>query len=127
MNPAEVVANRRFLLCAGTPWMVDIAKSLAKTFGPMDYSLPTKEAPDWVFWLLSFVSEYAREQNSNLGRQSVFDTTPTKQALGIEYRPIDETLSHMGSSLVMHGIVKKTASFKPTWTEKEALQTVEQF
>ena len=53
----------------------------------------------------------ARERRSRKRartEKTEYDTEPSKKVLGVVYRTCWETLSHTGSSLVVHGALKRT-------------------
>jgi len=127
IKPVEVVSGRRFILCA--VWMVEIGRSLHKTFGAMGYRPPVHEAPNFAIWLLSWFDKQVALIYPGLGKCTKYDNTPSKEVLGIAYRDIDKTMADGGHSSIHYGHVKKTPKYSNAngWDLSKATQEKEVF
>lgn len=92
-------AEGRIILSNTTVSMLDMSKMIKKARGS-GWGLPFMAAPKAVIKLIGFMfgitPEYA-EKNVNYPLR--FDNTKSKQMLGMEYRPIEETIGEMVKQL----------------------------
>ena len=73
--------------------------------------------------MLSFLVPAMRLVLRRIGKVTRYDTTPSKEVLGLEYRPIETTISDYGHSLVFHGLARKLPGYKPpseNWSPESA-------
>ena len=97
-------AGHRYLLRADSRWMMDIAKNLARDFSDRA-SVPTRAAPGWLLWVMSFWDGGAARVVGDLGKQIRMDSSDAKAAL--DFDPIDPDVSirDCAESLYAHGIL----------------------
>ena len=85
-------ASGRHILCAEVVPMLAISQHLRSVFG-RKFNLPKRILPDWVAYLVgSFTGMSWRFLYYNLGYAFQIDNTYSKKDLGMEYRPLLETL-----------------------------------
>jgi hypothetical protein len=70
-------------------------------------------------WIVSWFDDGVRLVLPGLGKITRFENQPSREVLGIEYKPVKATLVDYGHSLIFHNLVKKTPGYKPPfegWT-----------
>lgn len=74
--------------------------SVLRTHFP-DTPLPRRELPNWLVWLTAPAVGVTRKfMKQNLGHQWLVDNTKSKKKLGIEYRPLEESLTEFFAQVV---------------------------
>lgn len=97
-------AEGRHILSAQVLSMIGIARILRRSFP--GYPLPPMQVPKVVAWLVAPLSGYSRKYISrNVGHPLRLDNSKSKQALGIEYRPVEETLREHFQQLIDDGVL----------------------
>lgn len=104
-------AGKRHILVGRSIWMQEVAKIIEAEFKPMGYSIPTSVAPYALLWMLGRFDASVRMILPFIGKQEKFSRDRMTNVLGIEPRPIEETVSDMCHALVAMGAVKKTAKY----------------
>lgn len=85
-------ASGRHILAATEVSLLEISKILREHFGDA-YPFPKKEVPKFMVWLTAPMIGLTREfVKKNVGYPIKFDNSYSKKDLGLEYRPVDETL-----------------------------------
>lgn len=82
-----------------------------------------KQAPKPLLWLASWVDKSVALVYPMLNRATIYDNTPSKEILGIQYHDLESTFAAYGHSLIYHGMVKKSSSYqppRPDWTPMTA-------
>jgi nucleoside-diphosphate-sugar epimerase len=98
-------AGSRYI-CAGEHiWMRDMAKILAKEFGPRGYKVPTGHLPYPILWLASRFDKTLRSTLVFIGRRETVSADKARTELGWSQRPYEETLIDMGNSAIELGLV----------------------
>ncbi|MCF8302191.1 MAG: aldehyde reductase [Bacteroidales bacterium] len=98
-------ANGRHICVAETKKFIDIANILKKDYP--DYPFPKREVPTWLFKMVGTRFGFTREYISkNIGIPIAFDNSYSKKDLGLEYRPVDQTVKEHFQQLVDDGLVK---------------------
>lgn len=100
-------ASGRHILNAGELTMLQIAKILRGKFGKR-YPFPVMEVPTFAVW--AFGPLFDRSVNRRFIRKNVgypvhFDNNRSK-ALGVRYRPVEETLTEHFQQILDDGLVK---------------------
>lgn len=113
----DVAQGRRFIVSGSTYWFKELGQSMKHTFGPMGYSLSTWEAPYWMLWLYAFADASVKLVLPMVNKVTEYDSTPSREVLGLEYTPLDATMRDAGHSLVFHGIVGKKPKYQPPTPE----------
>ncbi len=90
----------RFILVADSKNFVEMGQILRNHFGDR-YPFPKRPLPDLLFYLvgptLGFTWKYIR---ANSGYPVYFDNTRSRELLGIEYTPIEDTLVQHAEQLI---------------------------
>ena len=98
-------AGQRFLCAGEHSWVKDIAAMLAAEFGPLGYRIPTRDLPYWLLWVAARFDRTIRMTLRYIGRKEMVSHDHMRRVLGLEPRPLRDTLVDMGHSLIQHGIV----------------------
>ena len=64
-----------------------------------------------MMWMLSFFDEAIAFLLPMLSEFTLFDNTPSQEVLGIEYRPMEETMKDYCHSLIYFGYVKRLPGY----------------
>jgi dihydroflavonol-4-reductase len=101
-------ANGRFLLSGDESTdLVQIANRLRRMFP--DFHIPQSVVPKSLFWLVApFFGVQRKFVENMVDIPRNVDTTKSKEILGMEYRPLDDTLRDMFQQVIDHGGVVKT-------------------
>jgi len=86
--------------------MREIAEILRNHFGQYGYPIPRSEAK---FCLVKFIGIFrndARKIAAYWGREMAIDNSQSKDVLGIEYRPISDTMKEMVESMIAKGMIE---------------------
>ncbi|KUP04957.1 diaminohydroxyphosphoribosylaminopyrimidine deaminase [Bacillus coahuilensis m2-6] len=99
-------AHGRYIVSSGEVTFLEIAKIIEKNF-PGKYPLPKREVPKALIWLIApsvgLTRKYVKE---NAGYRIAFDTTKSKQELGMTYRAIEATFVDQVDQMEEDGLVK---------------------
>uniref|UniRef100_A0A914XGW9 NAD-dependent epimerase/dehydratase domain-containing protein n=1 Tax=Plectus sambesii TaxID=2011161 RepID=A0A914XGW9_9BILA len=111
----EERSNGRRILLTYTPsyWFMDIARVLAKEFGPQGYYVSTIRAPYALVWLVSRIDKQAKSILPRINHEVKFDNTVAKDILGLEFTSPDKSLIDMAYSMIERGILPKKPKYKP--------------
>jgi nucleoside-diphosphate-sugar epimerase len=88
-------ASGRHILSAHNIKLMDLADSIRETYGDK-YPLPKKTIPKFMVWLLGPILNKAFTRkivSRNIGYQFVADNSKSREKLGINYRPLKESMS----------------------------------
>lgn len=97
--------QNRHILAAGTISALEMANILKKQYDGA-YKIPTKTVPDFLLYLVGpFMGFSWKYLNRNLGIPFYFDNSLSKSALGIAYRPLEETITDHAKQLIEDGLV----------------------
>ena len=90
----------RYLGCAESLWMIDIARAIRASLGEVARKVPSRVLPDWAVKLAGIFDPTARLAVPELGKELKVDTTLTRRTLGITFIPAPEAAAAMAKSLV---------------------------
>jgi len=102
-------AEGRHILSNGEPSMLEIANILRRHFGSA-YRFPVFELPKFVVkWFGRFMDSSATPKfiEQNAGHDLKFDNTRSRQRLGIQYRPLEQTFVDHFQQLLDDGLIRK--------------------
>lgn len=104
---AEKAPGNRYIVVSETTPFITISKILADEFGSQGYDPPTSQAPDFLLRVASLCDKSLRNfVVPNLGWNFQFDTSSTKEDLGMEaFIPAKEAILTMATSMIEHGII----------------------
>ncbi len=99
-------AKGRHIVSAKNSSMIELARMLHNKFGTA-YAFPQKTLPKWLVWLLAPTVGLKRKMvKQNFGYPWKADHSKSKQALGLSYRPVEESITDFFRQMIDHGIVK---------------------
>jgi nucleoside-diphosphate-sugar epimerase len=100
-------ASGRHILCAGEYSLIDIGRMLRAHFGE-GYPFPKMVSPKFLVWLIApFLGITRAVVSKNVGYPIKFDNSYSREDLGIEYRPMAETLIAHFQQLIDDGLVPR--------------------
>ena len=102
--------NKRFILCAGAPDLIEFAKALEEKFGK-DYPIKAREMPKILPMIMRFWSSEMAMIYKGWGQEYEFNGNRAAEILGIHYIGVEKSTIDMGESLIATGCVedKRTA------------------
>ena len=105
-------ATGRNICSAHNTNLVDMARALAEKYPPGQYPVADGEllVPKFVLWLAAPLAPPLTRSavQNNLGYAMNFDNTKIRNDLGMEFRPLQETMQDMYQQLLDNGVVKPT-------------------
>ncbi|EYC42329.1 hypothetical protein Y032_0535g3089 [Ancylostoma ceylanicum] len=112
--------GERILISARSIWFKDMMKWLGKEFRKMGYLITRVEAATWVLKLYASlkIDPHVAAVMHRIGPELRFDTTKSRQLLGMTYTDLRTSLIEMMHSMIQHGMVKKTAGYEK-WMAKQ--------
>lgn len=100
-------AAGRHIISAQNTGLFELAGILRRKFGNA-YHFPTRLLPKALVWLLAPLAGFKRGMiKGNVGYPWRVDNTKSIQALGIQYRPVEESIVELFQQMIDSGIVKK--------------------
>lgn len=98
-------AKGRHLLAERTASVLDLVELLKEKYGNQ-YKLPLMKAPKWLLLLIAPLFGLKRKfVQRNVGHKINLDTSKSREKLGLNYRPLEETLSDMVEQMEKDGMV----------------------
>ena len=110
---SQHAAGQRYIVCAGTKWMEDIASILHEEFGPMGYKISRRRAPYFLLRIIGFFDSMAKAMCSAIGNFFSFDNSNLVKELKVTPHDINKTVIETGHSLIQREFVKKTDKYSP--------------
>lgn len=100
-------AEGRHIVNAETGSLLSMAKMLKERFP--NYPLPKSLLPKFVVWLVGPIAAGVSRRfvKLNVGYSIRFDNSKSRKLLGLEYRPMKETLCEHFEQMVSDGLLKK--------------------
>lgn len=102
-------ARGRYLVSGHNTSYLEMAKILAERFGNR-YPIPRRELPKWLLWLVGPMVDKAITRTfvaRNFGYPWKGDNSKSRRELGLEYRPLSETICDMFEQLIEAGELPK--------------------
>lgn len=85
-------AEGRNILCAGSVTMLEMGTMIRKAFGKK-YKVAKKELPKFLVYIFGpFIGLNKAWIKNNVGWPLIFDNSKSKNQLGVNYRPLEETI-----------------------------------
>ena len=84
-------------------WFREMAAILNEKYGPMGYTIPQTEAAYCILKFFSLFSSEAKAAAKMWGREFTADNSRSRQELGIEYRPVKDSIYDMVDALIRLG------------------------
>ena len=102
-------ANGRYILSHECRSVLSLCRDLRERFGGA-YPFPKKTLPKVLVWLVGPFLGMARDfVSANVGYPLKLDNTRSREALGISYRPIADTLGDHFQQMLDGGFIKKAS------------------
>ncbi|UUO05352.1 NAD-dependent epimerase/dehydratase family protein [Blastopirellula sp. J2-11] len=102
-------AQGRHIISGHNTDFFEIAQTLVSTYGD-DYPIPQNSLPKWLVWLVApiFNKSLTRKMvTRNVDVPWIADNRKSIRELGVEYRPLGETMNEMFQQLVESGQITK--------------------
>ena len=96
-------AGKRFITDAQDMWMPEMGKILHDEFAPQGYKFCCKEPPFCAIKVAAVFSKDAAFVLPVYGKEFYYDNTRSKELLGINYRPVKESLTEMVNQMIEKG------------------------
>mgnify|MGYP003296032900 CR=1 FL=1 len=100
------LANERFLGAGKFLTALEIAGVLRARLGAKARKAPTRPMPDWLVSVLALFNAEVRGVKSEIGKVRKIDASHAKERLGWTMRPVEDTITDCGNSLIAQGVVK---------------------
>ena len=99
-------ASGRYIACNRGLWIREMARTLAPSFP--GHPIRTRGLPDMLVYVGALFDKRLTWSwlRRNLGRRIRFDGTRLQRELGLEYRPLEQTLLDTARSMVEHNLVR---------------------
>lgn len=100
-------AHGRYIICSETLSLLEMGKILREAFGPK-FPFPRNQLPKTAFKIFGPLAGFSRKfVELNMGYPIFFNAQKSKDELGLEYRPVKESLVEHFQQLLDDGVVKK--------------------
>lgn len=113
--------GQRFIVASHHVPMREIARVLARRFGPRGFKVPTGSVPDWVLRLVGYWDRTAALAVPELGKRQDVSSAQAQAVLGWKPRDIEDTLVDTGESLLRHGLVQPSRRKRRARLERAAV------
>jgi nucleoside-diphosphate-sugar epimerase len=102
-------ASGRHILVGQNSSLLEVTSTLLPKYGA-DYPVPTGKLSKLLVWMAApYATTMSRRQVwNNVDLKTNLDNSKSKKELGIEYRPLEETMQDMYQQMIDAGVVKKT-------------------
>ena len=110
MEKSEAAGNR-YLLSNKLFHMREFADIIRNEFGPQGYKIASKNMPKPLVWVGKLFIPSLKGVYRSLGKTVQYNNEQMVNTLGIQPRPVEESLIDLCYSLVDLGIVKKTRGY----------------
>ena len=111
MEKPEAAGNRYLLVGNETVAFKTITDHLREEFQPQGYNIPSKGLPKALAWVLKVFSGDMKMMYPNLGKQLTWSNAKMKGELGVEPRPVKESIVDMGYSVIEFGVIPKKSGY----------------
>ncbi|WP_372754344.1 NAD-dependent epimerase/dehydratase family protein [Labilibaculum sp.] len=101
-------AQGRHIINGHNTWYIELAKALQPKYGST-YPIPKKEMPKWMIWLMGPIINKAITRKfiaRNIGYPWVGDNSKSIRELGVNYRPLSESINDMFQQLIDNKIIQ---------------------
>jgi nucleoside-diphosphate-sugar epimerase len=99
-------ASGRHICVSDSISMLAMGKLLMQHFGKR-YHFPRREIPKFLVWLVAPMSGLTRQfVSTNVGYPLKFDNGYTRKDLGIDFRPVEQTLVEHFQQMIEDGIIR---------------------
>jgi nucleoside-diphosphate-sugar epimerase len=91
--------GRRYIASGPFLWLLEVSEILRERVPDLAKKAPTRKAPKFMVRIMAIFDPGARALVQDIGKRNDFDTTRAKEVLGIEARPVEETIVDCARSL----------------------------
>lgn len=99
-------AKGRHIAVSDSISMLGVGRILMKHFGKR-YNFPRMEAPKFLIWLVGPMNGITRKfVSTNVGYPLKFDNSYTRKDLGLEFRPVEQTLVEHFQQMIDDGVIR---------------------
>lgn len=102
-------ARGRHIISAHNTDMFSLSQTLLNQYGK-DFPIPRKAAPKWLLWLVGPLVDKTMTRKMiarNVNHPWNGDNSKGVKELGVNYRPLPESMNDFFQQMVEHGLVKK--------------------
>ncbi len=101
-------AQGRHITSAENLSFLELSNMLRPKYGDQ-YPLPKKNLPKWLVWLMAPMSGLTRQYvKDNVGHPWKADNTKSREQLGMQYRPIKDTINEFFQQIIDTGVFNKS-------------------
>lgn len=111
MEKPEAAGNRYLLVGNETVAFRTITDHLREEFEPQGYHVPSRGLPKGLAWVLKFFNAEMKTIYPTLGNHLTWSNAKIKGELGVEPRPVKETIVDMGYSVIEFGVIPKKSGY----------------
>ena len=104
-------SGKRYLLSNRIVHLKEYSQIIGNEFRPQGYKITSKDLPKAVVWVGKFFSAAMKELYNSLGKNIHYSNERMVSELGIQPRPMEESIIDTCYSLIDHGIAKKTPGY----------------
>jgi len=91
--------GQRFIVSARFLWLLEVSRLLRERVPEIARKAPTRKAPKPLVRIMALFDPGAPALIQDIGKRSEFDTTRAATVLGVEARPVEETIVDCATSL----------------------------
>jgi nucleoside-diphosphate-sugar epimerase len=106
---APEAGGQRFIAVTKFLWMSDTGEILRDRLGEGASKVPTRTIPDFVVRGMALFDGGIRSIVGTLGKRSELSSEKARSTLGWSPRPIEDTITETGETLIEHGVVPAPA------------------
>lgn len=104
-------AGNRYILTNRTVAFKEMAQIIDTEFRPQGYKISTKNLPKVVMWVGKFFDSGIKQLYANLGKNVKMSNERMINELGVQPRPIEESVLDTCYSLIELGLARKTPGY----------------
>ena len=105
------VSGNRYILSNRTVHLREYSQIIGNEFRPQGYKITSRNMPKIVIWVGKFFDATIKELYYSLGKNIQFSNERMVSELGIQPRPVEESIIDTCYSLIDLGLVKKTSGY----------------
>ena len=103
--------GKRHILSNRSVHLKEFSEIIGNEFRPQGYKITSRDLPKVVLWVGKFFSATMKAIYHSLGKNLQFRNECMVSELGIQSRPVEESIIDTCYSLIDHGIAKKTPGY----------------
>ncbi len=107
---APEAGGERFIATTQFMWTAEIGEVLRDRLGDAASKVPTRKVPDLLVRVMALFDPAIRSVVGGLGKRTELSSEKARTSLGWAPRPIEETITETGESLIRHGAAPAAAA-----------------